>query len=186
MPNWVYNTMTVNGSLPALQHFQKAITKPPMRKAGESWEPVPLAPNEFSYWGIKSPEDIGAFLADGRDWTIDNWGCRGDAYEAVFEITTMGLRSIMELSWQSPWSAPIEWVTHCAKDYPELEFSFFYQEEQGWGGSMEFYKGELNDFTEYDVPNNHAEYDDRGMECNCIWNSDTEFWFDDCPRELSE
>ena len=87
------------------------------------------------------------------------------------------------MRWESPWSPPVEWVTHCAKDYPELEFSFHYEEEQGWGGNMDFYKGELTISEDYDIPASHADYEERDRECVCTYEDDPEHWFSDCPRD---
>jgi hypothetical protein len=206
MPNWVYNTMRVDGKLRDLQHFYEVITAPPMREVEGGYEPTPLGDNEFSYWNIKHPEDLDAYFTTSGyspdpekmatfnngptnwyNWNIANWGCKWDACESSVTLERGNGHSWIDMRWESPWSPPIEWVTHCAKEYPELEFSFDYQEEEGWGGTMEFYNGELTEATDYDIPDSHADYTERELECVCSWEEDESCWYDDCPRpELSE
>jgi hypothetical protein len=192
MPNWVYNSMTVNGNLPDLQHFQQTINKPSIRKVEGGYESEPNGPTQFSYWGIKSPDDLDAYFGTDETsashwyiWNVANWGCKWDACESSVMLIRQNNHSLLYLTWESPWSAPIEWVTHCAKEYPELEFSFHYEEEQGWGGNMDFYKGELTHSDEYDTPSSHAEYTEREKDCVCTWEGYA--FFSDCPEaETSE
>lgn len=189
MPNWVYNTMRVDGKLRDLQHFYEVITTPSLResKAG-GYEPLPLGDNEFSYWGVKHPEDLDAYFTthgpeNWYSWNLTNWGCKWDACESSVTLERGNGHSWLDLKWESPWDAPIEWVTHCAKEYPELEFSLHYQEENGWGGTMEFYNGELTEETNYDIPASHADYIERELDCPCSWADDSEYWFSDCPPD---
>jgi hypothetical protein len=40
----------------------------------------------------------------------------------------------------------------------------------------------------WERPNSHAEFEKRGYleECICYWESDAEYWYEDCPREDEE
>ena len=70
------------------------------------------------------------------------------------------------------------------KQFPELDFTFYYEEEQGWGGELSGSKGELTELKTWDIPQSHADYVDQDNEdgCICANDDDETEWYEDCPR----
>jgi len=81
------------------------------------------------------------------------------------------------------------------RQHPELDFDFESEEEQGWGAAYTSSDGDDVDENgvltksliltrEWDIPDSHQDYVDRGNEdgCNCQSDDDQEYWYEDCPR----
>jgi hypothetical protein len=67
------------------------------------------------------------------------------------------------------------------KQHPELTFDFSWQEEQGWGGEATGKAGRFRIIEEWDIPDNHADCEERGTTCACEWADDPTDFYPDCP-----
>ena len=79
--------------------------------------------------------------------------------------------------------------------YPTAEISLHYEEEQGWGGVIEYRGGDGTLCQEWDVPQSHQDFVDRDQECwacNYVYKNDNGEWvgvdslYSDCPRDFME
>ena len=67
-----------------------------------------------------------------------------------------------------------------------LTLHWHFEEEQGWGGTLELDDDKVITTTQWDIPESHADYDKLHRDCICTWFEDEDDWFSDCPRGSSE
>lgn len=190
MPNHVYNTISVSGKPEDVKQFF-AIAKSTHTITYTDWsipstEKVLVSEEEsrdFSFRAfIKPPEEeysdyftpAGGLVQNWYHWNVDNWGTKWDAYEV--EITDDFV------SFTTAWNPPMPVFEAIIKQFPELDFEFRYEEEQGWGGEITVSKGVTLHEKNWDIPNSHADNEDLGRECNCDSEDDSEYWYADCPK----
>ena len=101
MPNWVYNTLTVEGNPDSVNRLKEQVNQP-FTVIHDSWNPElqameqkPVTYNNpiFAFWNIIKPTDLEAYekqpdyslpwneLSQGNDWynwNIRNWGVKWD------------------------------------------------------------------------------------------------------------
>ena len=182
MANHVYNQMTVTGKPEALEGFKAKA------RHGD---------REFSYWNFVTPPqealDSGEYDSDhtfdgktGRNnwYSFNNreWGTKWDVYDLETLITDE--ENSWTVSWSSAWSHPQPVLEAMVEQHPELEFEFYWEEEQGWGGIIEIEKGVLTIVKEWDIPDSHADWIDLDQECRGCEIDD--FRYDDCPTETQD
>ena len=198
MPNWVYTTMTVSGDPEDVQTFIGEMSTPiptfVYPEGGYIAEDGKWKTEEvtFSFWNVIAPTDLKSYFTGDTwyNWNISNWGVKWDAKmnDDVVGGHTVDLHAdgcgSVTYSFDTAWGAPTEVFQALAKKYPHLEFDIEYEEEQGWGGSYSGSGGELLLSGEYDIPNSHADYTERGRECDCSWNTDPEDLYPDCPERI--
>ena len=85
---------------------------------------------------------------------------------------------------ETPWSIPMEVYDAMASQYPTLNFSVRFLEEQGWGGEMESSNGEMCVVKEWDIPVTHEERMEYVGYCHCEENDELDYMYDDCPKKL--
>lgn len=183
MPNHVFNTMTVVGDAEHIKAFA---------------EKAKHEDREFSYWNFVTPPqealDSGEYWATNgfvngersgdtrNNWyhfNVREWGTKWDTYD--LEVTSAPRAFYAQFS--SAWSPPLPVFEAMAEQHPELDFSFYWEEEQGWGGEGFASDGHFSVSNEWDIPESHADYVALGKECYCECNpDDREYWFKDCPR----
>lgn len=148
----------------------------------------------FSFWNAVAPQDLKAYFTGDTwyNWNCANWGVKWDAKLDVasvddleviaFEDKTFGVNYHFETAW----GTPSEFFRALARKYPHLTFSIEFEEEQGWGGEFLATDGELSLINEYDIPNSHADYEERDREdsCLCAHESDPDDMFEDCPPRV--
>jgi hypothetical protein len=119
---------------------------------------------------------------DWYDWNVTNWGTKWDACE-----TYVSRESDLSVSvgFQTAWGIPEPLLRAMTEQHPELNFSVWAEEEQGWGAEYVGANGELITTDEWDIPNSHADYAKRDREdsCVCSYEDDKEEWYDDCPNK---
>lgn len=160
------------------------------------WKEQILTNPVFSFWNIKAPTDLNAYYGDNTEkldlenffetfnnafakdnswyyWNVRNWGCKwdvavGDEGEyATTEFEEKG-ENWISFKFNTPWSPPIQVITELSKQYPTLDFTLIYEEEQGWGGELNLVNGEEQYHNEYDIPECHANYVERDVAHNCL------------------
>jgi hypothetical protein len=148
------------------------------------------AENTRTGWLPEALTGEGSLLAERRDarisnhwydWNIRNWGTKWDT-GAVFERHSDDHATY---TIETAWSPPVEAITALSAQYVGLVFTLEWEEEQGFGGEFQFRAGECETISEYDIPNSHADYEERDRECYCAIEDDEQYWFDDCPRETA-
>ena len=77
------------------------------------------------------------------NWAYQNWGTKWGCYDNEVDGET--------LRFSTAWGLfDISILDRLAEDFPE--FSLHFEEEQGWGGSVEYMNGEFHSMEEYDAP----------------------------------
>lgn len=199
MPNWVFCNLSVSGEKSAVETFDAEMKKPhptfvyPEGQENRGYGHLDgkwkmTEGGEFSFWNAIAPEDLESYFTGSQwyDWNNRYWGTKWDVNVEDKDdyIGTDGSYNIT-YRFDTAWSPPTEVFVALCEKYPNLDLTLGYEEEQGWGGELQsdndggWYRSE-----EYDIPESHADYVERGKEdcCNCA-EGDDEYWFDDCPRE---
>lgn len=84
------------------------------------------------------------------DWAYNNWGTKWGCYDQEIDGET--------LHFSTAWSLfELRILDEVAKDFPD--FVLTYEEEQGWGGEIEYVDGMCVGHHEYDAP----EWSDTGI-----------------------
>ncbi len=206
MPNWVSNSVRVTGSKDELQRFAEQASKKYTRKYqdfkldGMDWVDGELN-QPLSFWNFVRPDEsiLDEYWSDMRqdlsleerlqyktnhwyDWNIRNWGVKWDAGDVYFEDWDGELAYDFETAWGFPHEA----IEAMVAQYPTLEFTVRFLEEQGWGGEALGMNGEFSITDEWDIPCTHEE---RMLHIGYCWceemrDDEVEDMFDDCPRKL--
>lgn len=135
------------------------------------------------------------FKSDGwYDWNIRNWGTKWDASDAeIIDSTDDAKTACLSYTFQTAWSIPEPVFAAMVRQHPELTFDFECEEEQGWGAEFTSSDGDDVDENgvptkslimtrEWDIPDSHADYVDRGRECWACDSGDEDDLYEDCPR----
>lgn len=220
MPNWVYNTLTIEADKETIDKIKSQLNQPfskqidSMTKNG--WERTTITYNNpvMAFWNIVKPTDLETYAGqppftkpnadkvsesanpleemvnmfnNNNDWYSFNnreWGTKWDIalsddasdYEREQMLTVESDTTII-YRFDTAWSPPMNAIERLSLQYPDATFTLEYEEEQGWGGTMEIIDGSCNQIEEYDIPSSHAEMIERRGECFC---SPPEFPFEDC------
>jgi hypothetical protein len=195
MPNWVFNTLTVEGNPELVTELKNQVSAPyvmPVEERGDlNFVVNDIEVNQdFSFWNVIRPTDMEAYplqpvrselspndpnwWADTTrlaktdnswySWNNRNWGVKWDAKESeLVDESQNGDNLVLVYKFDTPWGAPEPVITKLSEQYPSLLLTLEYEEEQGWGGEMEFLRGELI---------SHSEYDEKCWECDATNNMD--------------
>ena len=207
MPNWVYNTISIEGTEEAIAKVKAQLNKPIVKQYGEDKEATTYSNPIFSFWNIIAPpaEKIEEYFgthgyADGKkqgeseyNWYNFNnakWGTKWDVAVSdgeSYSDTEMTSESATRISYRfnTAWSPPIPVLDALAEQHPNTEIVLEWEEEQGFGGTYEWSEGEGSETHYYDIPNSHADFVERDNldGCRCGYEEDEDEWYKDCPRE---
>ena len=177
MPNWVHNQLKITGSKEAIEKVKTQLSKPYRREIdGTVYE----CDDVISFWNVVEPtgEALETYGSAGwYDWNVENWGTKWDCSETVMEDYSSGEVAYM---FNTAWSPPTPIASTLSKQHPDVEITLSYEEEQGWGGTVQAINGEVEELEFYDIPNSHAEKVERSDYCCC--EDDPDYApFDDCP-----
>lgn len=184
---------------PATQHFSNPVFS--------FWNVI--APTDLeAYFGEDKREKSNAISEDGKIdsnvfmdefngnlatnnnwywWNLRHWGTKWDIAVSDGEQWASTRLEVFEdgeefiYSFQTAWSPPTEVIDLLTQQFPTLKFNLYYEEEQGWGGEIEWENGEVSSQTEWDIPASHQDFDDLGRDCHCENGYDADWWFADCP-----
>ena len=209
MPNWVFNSLHIEGSAEDVQKVKEQLNAPYTRNYSDSGE-VSFSNPIFSFWNIVRPpadkieeyEGIHGW-ADGKatgeteyNWYNFNnreWGTKWDV--AISDETKFPETSISEISdtqvsynFQTAWSPALPAIEALSLQHPNLQITLEYEEEQGWGGEIYWDSTGSSVVKEWDVPDSHADFTERDNldGCLCATEEDQSEWYKDCPREVIE
>lgn len=187
MPNWVSNTLAISGEPAQIDALLAQVSKPHPTKAqklvdGQFVIVDVISESPFSFWNIVSPDDVDWYFKNSNwyDWNVDNWGTKWDAVQPTVERDS---EDRVHIRFDTAWGQPVEAIESLAKQYPSLKFSLEYEEEQGWGGEIVWKNGVGTQVDDYDIPESHADYEERDRPCWCEHSGEPEF--DDCPTPTS-
>jgi hypothetical protein len=202
MPNWVYNSIGVDGKTEDLQSFIAKATKP------RPWQDDEPDEERFSFWNFISPDPTkldlyfetngatkdlttGEMVRTGDNefnwynWNINNWGCKWDANEITID-DCQGEGYVL-IQFATPWGMPTPVFQAMAEQHPELTFDFEWEEEQGWGGKAISKAGVYTEVDSWGIPESHADYLAISREESCRCNhEEQEYWYNDCPPLTEE
>lgn len=168
----------------------------------------------FAFWNIVKPTDLDAYYGKEKEkveldnfmetftnavandnswyyWNLRNWGTKwdvavsnGDKY-ADTRITLNDDGSVM-YHFNTAWSPVGEALMKLSEMFPTLNFDYEYEEEQGWGGRCTFLDGEDVACEEWDIPSSHADHKALDRGCQCEFDDDPEYWYQDCPVDTTK
>ena len=179
MPNWVYNGLTIEGNPEQVKSLIKQMNTPfvdsikPNGDLSYSVTERKYSNPIFSFRNIIAPTDLEAYHSipvfpekfdmkfEGNDWynfNNRNWGTKWDVAvsdEDKYPNTSIqesenGENYVVYYNFETAWSRPLGAIEKLSAQYPTLLFTLSYEEETGWGGEMEFLKGEIISSSEYD------------------------------------
>ena len=205
MPNWVYNTLTIKGSEEEIAKVKAQLGKPIQKRYAEDKEVSIYSNPIISFWNIIAPPDdkldeyFGTHgYANGEkqgeteyNWYNFNntkWGTKWDiavADEEKYSDTSLEEEhaTVLRYRFNTAWSPPLPAIEELSLQYPKLEITLEYEEEQGWGGEILWTEEGSSIVREYDIPNSHKDYADRDEVDNCVCQREEEEdeWYSDCP-----
>jgi hypothetical protein len=161
----------------------------------QQFEPKTVVYNNpvFSFWNIKAPTDLEAYekqtdytspMFSGDDWYSFNnreWGTKWDVAktdEESYSDTDMtdfkadGMDNWVGYRFDTAWSPPVQAMIHLSNQYPTAVLTLSWQEEQGFGGEIEFVAGEVT---------SSMDYESRCMDCD---EYDCLEYCDDCGEQI--
>jgi hypothetical protein len=98
---------------------------------------------------------------ESNDWYNFNnreWGTKWDVAvsednqypDTTIEEAANGENYVVHYNFNTAWSRPLPAIQKLSAQYPTLLFTLSYEEETGWGGEMEFLRGEIISESEYE------------------------------------
>lgn len=181
MPNWCYNSLSIEGSKEDISAIKTQLNQPFQRQHDqwnmETHQMELLDTNYsnpvFAFWNIVKPTNLEAYNKQSDhsvpleeqlmfkgdnwyDWNVRNWGTKWDV--AVRDGEDYPETELMEedetslaYRFNTAWSPPLPAIEALSAQYPDVEFTLSYEEETGWGGENLFIDGSG---TEIEIYNN--------------------------------
>ena len=210
MPNWVFNHLTIEGNELDIKRVKQQVGQPFTReysdfttnsegKLERTATTITFDNPIFSFWNIKKPTDLNAYLyeessgipADGGDWftgngwydwNVRNWGTKwdvavenSDQYPETKILDETDRR--IQYKFDTAWSPPIPAIAELSKKHSRVVFTLDYEEETSWGGQMVFRNGIMEQTSEYEFR----------CECGEEWKEEPELGVDgQCPECAKE
>ena len=209
-PNWVFNDLHIEGSAEDIQKVKAQLNKPYTRTSenfkGEfsttlydnpiiSFRNIISPPEDKmeeyeGMHGFDKGEKQGETPFNWYNFNNREWGTKWDigvSNEEKYSDTQLvsETETSLHYAFQTAWSAPLPAIEKLSQQHPELEITLKYEEEQGWGGEIQWDKEGSTILDEYDIPESHADYKERDILDRCVCNNsdDPEDWYSDCPKE---
>ena len=114
------------------------------------------------YNAQKDPNENPSKLFSGNNWyswNVRNWGTKWDVAISdddkypdteLLDEEENGENLVLVYKFNTAWSPAVPAIEKLSKQYPDLLLTLQYEEEQGWGGEMEFLKGKIISESSYD------------------------------------
>lgn len=196
MPNWVFNTVTIKGNKEDIKRVKEQVSKP-FTMPNRDWKTdevtiVEVNPT-FSFWNIvRAPEDklelyyetngskkdpiTGEMVRTGdTEWNWYNfnnreWGTKWDvSNDATLEDEA---KDYLIYRFDTAWAPPVGALNALSLQYPNLEISNEWEEEQGFGSTMIHKNGEEEEFDGYDWKCGDCDFLYCG-DPSAIWDEET-------------
>lgn len=220
MPNWVYNTLTVDATAnpeagwQLREQLNKSYTLKHHTLTENGFEQVEVTYSNpvLAFWNVKRPsedvldeyfgkeplpKDPAKKSCHWYDWNIRNWDTKwdvgvpdGNEYpNTTLEVSEDG--HTFTYRFETAWSPALAIVQMLADQYDCLDFTYHYEEEQGWGAEIEYTQGTICTMSEWDIPQSHSdEYDRKGhcSSCDSIgeeYDPENDWTYPDCPAVIA-
>jgi len=151
MPNHVFNNISVEekyaDKLKAISKVGLAeFFRPRPKVFEETIKPKPEIDKDFDQYLIQDNLEKEYGFDNWYDWSVENWGTKWGTYDDEFTDSDHTYR------YTTAWCplAP-ELIDLLAKYIPD--FTYHWEEEQGFGAYMEYENGKRELYQEYDIPN---------------------------------
>jgi len=179
MPNWCYNSLTIEGSEELIADVKRMLNRP-FTQSHDSYNSTTgkmelsdttYSNPVFAFHNIYNHKQAGvsdeeynkqqdttkttaeALSFSGNnwyDWNVRNWGTKWDVANqnddeyADTQLQDEG-KDFLSYRFNTAWSPPTEAIVKLSTQYPDLDFELSYEEETGWGGTIEFQAGNVNE-----------------------------------------
>lgn len=205
MPNWVFNTLTIEGNPNSVNKLKEQVSKPfkqPVQANGDlafSIKEINYSNPVFAFWNVIAPTDMEAYVKqpdfsldkpysgdDWYSWNNRNWGSKwdiavadGDEYPdtQLYSDEANGENHVLVYGYQTAWSPSLTVLENLSSQYPDLLFTLTYQEETGWGGETEILNGNTISESDYNWKCHECDYEELDEPPFC-----EECEYDMCPR----
>lgn len=206
MPNWVDNRLTITTDKDTAEKIKAQLSKPFKRMetdyATDTRKEVLVEP-VMSFLNIVAPPADKMDLYDevhgsrpnpvtgemertgDTEWNWYNfnnreWGTKWDINADLQEVPA-GNEITLIYTFNTAWSPPTPAIRVLSTQYPEVEMTLWYCEEQGFGGEELFLDGSAETLDEWDIPNSHDEAVKVFGECYCAQADDpSDLPYTDC------
>ena len=189
MPNHVYNSVQMYGDKDNLLKVKRLLGRPSLYDLEQGNK---VKSGDFNFHSLVSPPtEMFKEYESGEwyGWNCDNWGTKWNAYETNCSdnIDKDDINQyFLQYSFSTAWSPPIHIIKALAEYIGnknlDIEFSWHYEEETGWGGEYLYNKNiGLIIIKQYDEPSCHEDHIERGDDCPCSYSD--ERVYDDCPSD---
>jgi hypothetical protein len=206
MPNWVSNSLTVEGNPESVFKLKNQLNTPFVRMH-DNWNPDTQQMEQkeykydnpiFAFWNVIAPTDIEAYNKqpdytsdkpyagnDWYSWNNRNWGTKWDvavSNESKYSDTVLdideanGENHVLVYRYDTAWSPAFPVLEKLSAQYPDLLLTLNYKEETGWGGECEFLRGEMISESDYNWQCYECDYRELGEPPYC-----EECEYDVCP-----
>ena len=204
MPNWTYNSLTIEGSKEDISAIKTQLNKP-FQRQHDTWnkdtgkmelQDVTYSNPVFAFWNVVKPIDLETYnlqkdpkhdnsIIDFKgdnwyDWNVRNWGTKWDV--AVHDGDEYPETELVEedetslvYSFNTAWSPPLPAIEALSAQYPDVEFDLQFEEETGWGGNYIFSNGEGTEIE---------SYENKCRDCDSL--NTLEYCENDCGEICSE
>ena len=193
MPNWVSNSVTIEGKPELVNQIKELVSKPyvmPVQSRGDLSFRVEdeTITSDFSFWNIIKPTNMEDYpkqpwapdeartpIKDSwYNWNNRNWGVKWDTTNAeLVDEVENGENLVLVYNFETPWGVPVPVLIELSRQFPSVLITNEYQEETGWGGMMEFANGKIYSESEY------------GWKCyECDHTEDETPYCEDCEYDM--
>ena len=186
MPNWVSNSVTIEGAPDIVNSIKEQLGKSytmPVQAKGDLAYVVEdkLIESTFSFWNIIKPTDMDAYHKqpdfnsdkpyagnDWYSWNSRNWGVKWDTTnpELVHDEPN-GNNLVLVYNFETPWGTPDEALIELSRQFPTILITNEYMEETGWGGEAEYLRGEKLSESDYNWKCWECDYKELGEPPYC-------------------
>lgn len=187
MPNWVYNSLTIEDTPDVVNVIKEQLNKP-FSYIHDTWdnETKDFGKKEtfysapvFAFWNIIKPDNLEEYhtTSDGTqlanplnwyNWNNAHWGTKWDVARAdgrEYDDTELqdevenGDNLVLVYRFNTAWSPPIPALLELSRQYPKTLLNLEWEEEQGFGGEVEFLHGDI--ISQFD-------YESKCMDCGLV------------------
>ncbi len=197
MPNWVYSKLSVSGDAADVQRLKAQVGAPYTQTVPDWSDRTKMTTventDDFSFWNIVRPPeeklDLYHGIHDGtedKEWGWYNWNCEhwGTKWDAGDTSLNEYSEDNISYDFSTAWSPPVAAIATLSTQYPTLNITMDWEEEQGYGGTLDFTNGTVTVLDEYDIPATHEEMIFRKGYCWCDDSDPEDMPFTDCPGAI--
>ena len=180
MPNWCYNSLTIEGNADDISAVKSQLNTPftrqhenyNMQTKQMETKDYTFSNPIFSFWNIIKPDNLEEYAKQDDfskpieerlqfkgdnwyDWNVRNWGTKWDVAvgdEEQYPETELmeDGETVLAYRFNTAWGAPLQAIETLSSQYPEIEFELSFEEETGWGGEYIFVDGNSTEIESYE------------------------------------